>query len=117
MEKNRSLWKSDLLKLVKNCNVRVFVKPGIMLLISLLSITPVLAQSRMLTGKVVDSQNAPLPGVNVVIKGTLSGTVTDIDGIFRVEAAPTDILIFSFIGFNEQEILVEIGRASCRERV
>lgn len=107
MERNRSLCKFDLLKLVKNCNSRVLIKPGITLLLFLLTITSGFAQTHMLTGKVTNSQNEPLPGVNVVIKGTLNGTVTDIDGNFKLEAAETDLLVFSFIGLSEQE--VEVG--------
>ena len=58
------------------------------------------------TGTVISSENnEPLPGVNVVVKGTTVGTVTDIDGNYRLEV-PTDAttLLFSFIGLVEQEV-------------
>lgn len=42
------------------------------------------AQTRLLTGNVVDGDNLPLPGVSVIVKGTTTGTVTDIDGQFRL---------------------------------
>ncbi|HHV85111.1 MAG TPA: hypothetical protein GXX42_04725, partial [Petrimonas sp.] len=42
------------------------------------------AQTRLLTGSVVDGDNIPLPGVSVIVKGTTTGTVTDIDGQFRL---------------------------------
>lgn len=57
-------------------------------------------------GIVDDSAGVPLPGVNVVIKGTTNGTTTDFDGNFSIEAAETDVLIFSYIGFKNQETSV-----------
>ncbi len=92
--------------MVNFCNVRHLLKPGIAFLLCLFTISNGFAQSRMLTGKVSGTQNEPLPGVNVVVKGTLNGTVTDVDGNFRLEAAASDILVFSFVGFSEQEITV-----------
>lgn len=68
------------------------------------------AQSVTLTGTITDDQNQPLPGVNVVIKGTTTGTLTDAKGVFSL--APTkplsgqDALVFSFIGFINTEVTV-----------
>ena len=64
------------------------------------------AAQQSLTGTVVDPAGVPLPGVNVVIKGTNSGTSTDFDGNFSIEASGTDVLIFSFVGFKDQEVSV-----------
>jgi len=58
------------------------------------------------SGTVVDPSGVPLPGVNVVIKGTNSGTSTDFDGNFSINASDTDVLIFSFVGFKDQEAAV-----------
>lgn len=60
------------------------------------------------TGKIVDGENLqPIPGVNVIIKGTTDGTVTDIDGIFEISiAGPKDVLVISYIGYLNQEITV-----------
>lgn len=70
------------------------------------------AQERTVTGKVTAAEDgAPLPGVNVVVKGTSLGTVTNTEGVYTLkvpEAATT--LIFSFIGLTTQEI--EIGARS-----
>lgn len=64
-------------------------------------------QTRTVTGKVTDNTNEPLPGVSIVIEGTSTGTVTDIDGNYSVELAPgQDFLKFSFIGFNDQRVNV-----------
>ncbi len=75
---------------------------------SLLSLHAVLAQERTITGKVVASEDgATLPGVNVVIKGTTNGTVTDSNGVYRLAApASADVIIFSFIGFQTQEVQI-----------
>ena len=63
-------------------------------------------QSAVITGKVTsESEPQGLPGVSVVVKGTTVGVVTDFDGNFRLEVPDKyAILIFSFIGFQEQEV-------------
>ena len=47
-----------------------------------------------------------LPGVTVLIKGTATGTVTDIDGNFSLTASASDVLVFSFVGYQAQEVAV-----------
>ena len=59
-----------------------------------------------ITGTVTDDMGAPLPGANVVVKGTTNGTQTDFDGNYSITASNTDILVFSYIGFAKQEIPV-----------
>ena len=67
-----------------------------------------MAQS--VTGTVVDTENNPLIGVNVVESGTTNGTITDIDGIYSIELTTSDAsLSFSFIGYETQTIQV-VGR-------
>ena len=62
-------------------------------------------QQRVITGKVTTTDNEELPGVNIVIKGTTVGTVTDGSGNYSLSVPNNDaVLIFSFIGFVEQEI-------------
>ena len=63
------------------------------------------AQSTI-SGTVLDEDGFPLPGVNVLVVGTSSGTVTDLDGIYSVTAAEDGILRFSYVGFAAQEIAV-----------
>ncbi|RYE36468.1 MAG: TonB-dependent receptor [Sphingobacteriaceae bacterium] len=59
------------------------------------------------TGKVTDSQGLSLPGVSVQIKGTTTGTVTDVNGGFAIRVPDnSSVLVFSFIGFVSQEIPV-----------
>jgi TonB-linked SusC/RagA family outer membrane protein len=67
------------------------------------------AQGRTVTGKITSSEDgSPLPGVNVVLKGTTEGTVTDAEGSYTMNVPQTGgTLVFSFIGLVSQEI--EVG--------
>lgn len=66
-----------------------------------------IAQQRSISGKVTDQEDgAALPGVSVVLKGTTQGTVSAGDGTFSINAEPSDVLVFSFIGFADQEITI-----------
>ncbi len=59
------------------------------------------------TGKVVDRNNVPLPGVSIVIKGTTQGTTTNPQGEFMIAVPDANtVLVFSYIGFENQEITV-----------
>ena len=76
-------------------------------LIILFSISKIMAQS--VSGVVVDAQNQPLPGVAVLVKGTTTGTITDVDGKFTFENIPNaaaKTLEFSFIGYVTQQQLI-----------
>jgi TonB-dependent starch-binding outer membrane protein SusC len=65
------------------------------------------AQNRQISGTVTDATNDPLPGVNVLVKGTTNGTITDINGKFSIYVSnSSDQLLFSFIGFQEQTVIV-----------
>lgn len=63
------------------------------------------------SGQVTDENDKPMPGVNVIVKGTTNGTSTDIDGKFTLNVADGNaVLIFSFIGYQPQE--VQVGNQS-----
>ncbi len=62
------------------------------------------AQSYTVGGVVKDDTNQPLPGVTVVVKGSTTGTTTDFDGKYSLEANNGDVLVFSFVGFEDQRI-------------
>ncbi len=64
------------------------------------------AQNTVVTGKVVDNSGIPLPGVNIIISGTTTGTETDFDGNFSIQASPDQTLLFSYIGMKPVSILV-----------
>lgn len=61
---------------------------------------------RTVSGTVVDENNLSLPGVNVMIKGTFTGTATDREGKFSLVAHDGEILVFSFIGYKKVEVPV-----------
>jgi TonB-linked SusC/RagA family outer membrane protein len=63
---------------------------------------------RIIRGTVTGSDTGEtLPGVNVLVKGTTRGTVSDIDGSYQIEVRPGDqSLVFSFIGYDNQEIAI-----------
>lgn len=65
-----------------------------------------IAQERTVTGKVTSSEDgSPLPGVNVVIKGTTNGTATDANGVYTLNVPSSgSSIIFSFIGLQSQEV-------------
>lgn len=59
------------------------------------------------SGRVVDEQGSPMPGVNVIVKGTTEGTTTDLDGKYSISVADGNVvLVFSFIGYETTEIVV-----------
>ena len=61
----------------------------------------------MVKGRVIDENNAGLPGVSVIIKGTQKGTTTDQEGAFGLEVAEQNaVLVFSFVGYKPQEVTV-----------
>ena len=64
-------------------------------------------KSISINGTVRDAQQIPLPGVNVLIKGTTTGTTTDINGNYFINVPDKNVvLVFSYIGFEAQEIKV-----------
>ncbi|WP_435414702.1 MG2 domain-containing protein [Polaribacter aestuariivivens] len=58
-------------------------------------------------GTVTDEQGDPLPGVSVIIKGTVFGTETDFDGNYSLKIKKDDVLIFNYLGFKSEEVKVE----------
>ena len=75
----------------------------------LLSSTLAFAQIRV-TGRVTGKTGLPLPGVNVLEKGTANGTITDIDGNYSMEVEKGKTLMFSYIGFTTRQVVVENNR-------
>jgi len=71
----------------------------------------VTAQERSITGKVTDAgTNESLIGVTVLIEGTFTGTVTDMDGKFILKVSPSTKLVFSFVGYQSQ--IIAVGQQS-----
>ena len=84
------------------------MKKFTMLIVCLLvlGIQFVSAQNKTLKGTVISSEdNQPLPGVNVIVKGTTQGTITDFDGNFTLNVSnDAETLVFSFMGMQTQEV-------------
>lgn len=69
--------------------------------------TDPVTNEKTVIGTVVDGQNLPLPGVNVVVKGTTRGTQTDFDGKYSIAVNPGEQLAFSFIGYKSTTVPVK----------
>tara|TARA_R110002051_G_scaffold74913_1_gene136521 strand:- start:665 stop:3700 length:3036 start_codon:yes stop_codon:yes gene_type:complete len=78
-----------------------------LMLLAILSIQASFGQENTITGTVTDQQGIPLPGVNVVIKGTTTGTQTDFDGMYSIKANTGDIIVFSYLGQKTLQRTVE----------
>ena len=86
----------NLLKVFLMCFITLFAFAGQMM-----------GQQKTITGRVVDALNEGMPGVNVQVKGTTSGTITNIDGDFSISVPNTkSVLVFTFIGYVKQEVAV-----------
>lgn len=78
----------------------------------LIAATMAFAQTTI-TGTVKDDKGEALPGVNVTVKGTISGTITDVNGNFTLKNQnPPITLIFSFIGYKAQEVQVDASNST-----
>jgi len=65
------------------------------------------AQQKTITGKVTDETGAPVPGTTIIVKGTTTGIVTDMDGNYSLNVPATaKTLVFSFIGMTSQEVIL-----------
>jgi TonB-linked SusC/RagA family outer membrane protein len=79
---------------------------GILTLFLVFVVQITFAQQKKVSGTVSDDAGLPLPGVNIILKGTSTGTQTDFDGNYSISATPNDVLVYSFVGFAKQEITV-----------
>ena len=77
------------------------------LAVLLLSFQQATGQGRVITGTVSDEDSQPIPGATVLVKGSVLGTITDLNGQFRLEI-PSDLnqplLVVSFVGYISEEI-------------
>jgi TonB-linked SusC/RagA family outer membrane protein len=106
-------------KLVKRNFIRNFSKSRILLSMGMIMILMLSAtlysraenapglQKKVVTGTVIAaSDNLPIIGASIIIEGTTTGTVTNIDGEFRLEADAADVLLVSFIGYKKFKVTV-----------
>lgn len=84
----------------------------LMFTLLLVMVSAALFAQSTVTGKVVDKAGNPLPGVSILYKGTSTGTITDLDGNYRLDVPEgSGVLIFSYIGFQRQEVNIN-GRST-----
>lgn len=79
---------------------------GILTLLLALVVQLTFAQQKTITGTVTDDTGLPLPGANVIIKGTSTGTQTDFDGNYSITANVGQTLTFSYVGFETKEVKI-----------
>lgn len=92
--------------------MRTFTKALVVFLATCTFVFNINAQSILIKGTVTsDEDDLPLPGVNVMIKGSGTGTTTNVEGNYQLEADKNATLIFSFIGMKTQEVAVN-GRST-----
>ena len=74
----------------------------------ILSVSCLLAYAQQtVSGTVIDDAGEPLIGVSIQVKGTTTGSITDFDGNFTLDnVAPSDILVFSYVGYASKELPV-----------
>src|SRR6185295_5729530 len=76
-------------------------------LLLMLASTSLFAQQTKVSGTILDENNAPLPGVTIVEKGTSNGTNSDNNGKYTLNVSGGDVtLVFSFIGYKTEEVAV-----------
>ena len=64
-----------------------------------------IVMNAQIKGKITSSEdNSPLPGASVVVKGTTKGSLTDLEGLFNIDAKVGETLVISFVGYEPMEI-------------
>ncbi len=76
---------------------------GILTLLLAFVVQLTFAQEKTISGTVSDNSGLPLPGVNIIVKGTSNGTQSDFDGNYTVNANVGQTIVFSYVGFNSVE--------------
>lgn len=99
LKPNRLLWVGFMFLLLFSTQLYAVEPPSVS--------SETMDQSKKITGKIIDKDGAPLPGATITVLGTTRGVITDNDGSFTIDAAPSDKLVFSFIGMESQIIDVD----------
>lgn len=88
---------------MERLNLR-FCRTFLILLLGLFVSVGAFAQKISVTGVVKDQTGLPIIGGNVMVKGSTTGVITDVDGKFTISANKGDILVISYVGFTTQEV-------------
>ena len=83
------------------------MKNTIVVVFAILCSIGVNSQIKTVTGIVTDETKLPVPGVNVIVKGTNKGAVADFDGAYTIKVSNEDVLVFSYLGYVTKEVKVE----------
>ena len=83
---------------------------GVLVLCSIIAV----AQTKFVTGRVVDQQGLPVPFATIKIKGSKGGTSADADGSFSIKTTKSETLIITGTGFNAKEVVVQPGDANLK---
>lgn len=75
------------------------------------------AQERLVKGRLTDNSGSPIPGVNITIKGTKTGTISDANGEYAITAPVGSTLVFAFIGMTTKEVLVTAASGTQKPKV
>ena len=94
-------------RLLQHLQKKAIRSRSIMTLVCLLlASASVFAQTKTVTGTVTDAANEPLIGASVLVQGTSTGTITDMDGKYSISVTPEDVLVFSYVGMTSQSVKV-----------
>lgn len=97
-------------KMKKKLNLKITTSSWLFIIVLLLSFSSY-AQTKRVTGTVTDAEDhTVIPGTVVTIKGTHNSSPTDIKGTYSIQAKEGDVLVFKFVGFEPQDIMV--GKAN-----
>ena len=102
----------QLLLLVKRRNSAKLFRSALLLMVGLFATQFAMAQIQV-SGKIISGEDqSPIPGVNILVKGSTNGTITDVNGTYLITVGSgSDVLIYSFVGFKSQEVSIN-DRAS-----
>ena len=104
---NKKLTKSKFKKKKTNKLKQEKMKIRLLLLLLVCTSLTMHSQQTQVSGTVLSSEdNFPIVGANVLLKGQNSGTSTDFDGVFQISANKGSVLVFSYIGFETQEVVL-----------
>ena len=80
-----------------------FIRNIVVLFLALIS---TVAWAQTVSGTVTDENNQPLPGATVIVQGTKNGTSTNFDGNYQINADQGQTLVFSYVGYATQNVVV-----------
>src|SRR5690606_32687128 len=83
---------------------------GILTLFLALIVQLSFAQEKTISGTVTDQDGLPLPGVNILVEGTTTGTQSDFDGLYTINANVGEVLVFSYIG--QKNVRMTVGASN-----